>query len=79
MYIFYSLNQKDLDNHLIKNTSASLSVVTLLKKKKKNQTSRGKKSHALRRQSSVSDNVERVAKLHLKITRLTILIVICFV
>ena len=35
MYIFYSLNQKDLDNHLIKNTSASLSVVTLLKKKKK--------------------------------------------
>ena len=77
MYIFYSLDQKDLDIHLIKNASVSLSVMTLLKKK--NQTSRGKKSHALRRQSSVSDNVVRVAKLHfLKIARLTILLVICF-
>ena len=77
MYIFYSLDQKDLDIHLIKNASVSLSVMTLLKKK--NQTSRGKKSHALRRQSSVSDNVVRVAKLHfLKISRLTILLVICF-
>lgn len=39
MYIFYSLDQKDLDSHLIKNTSVSLSVMTLFKK---NQTSRGK-------------------------------------
>ena len=45
--------------------------MTLLKKK--NQTSRGRKSHAVRHQSSVSDNVVRGAKLQfLKIARLTI-------